>query len=148
MREKKGGDQNEEKITGLVILSSIVAATSGLVVGYNIGISGGVASMDSFLLYFFASVYERKQEASESNYCKFDDPLLQTFTSSLYIAGLLATFVSVQTTQKLGRKPTILIAGLFYLIGVCLVALAQNISMLMIGRIMLGFGSGFVGQVP
>ncbi|KAI5063358.1 hypothetical protein GOP47_0021905 [Adiantum capillus-veneris] len=102
--------------------------------------------MESFLLYFFPAVYARKQKASESNYCKFSDPLLQAFTSSMYIAGLLATFVASQTTQKLGRKPTLIVAGCLYLVGVCLATLAQNVTMLMLGRVVLGCGSGFGTQ--
>ncbi|MCO5553024.1 hypothetical protein L7F22_006544 [Adiantum nelumboides] len=107
---------------------------------------GGVASMDSFLLYFFPAVYVQKQKASESNYCKFSDPFLQAFTSSMYIAGLLATFAASQTTQKLGRKPTIIVTGCLYLVDVCLVTLAKNVTMLMLGRVVLGCGSGFGNQ--
>lgn len=146
MRQPEEESRDEGRVTGHVILSSIVAASAGLMFGYNIGVSGGVASMDNFLLYFFPAVYARKQKASESNYCKFSDPLLQAFTSSMYIAGLVATFVASQTTQKLGRRPTILVAGCLYLVGVCLITSAQNVIMLMLGRVILGCGSGFGNQ--
>lgn len=144
--DKGEENQDGERVTIYVILSSIVAASAGLMFGYSIGISGGVASMDSFLLYFFPTVYEKKQEASESNYCKFSDQLLQAFTSSMYIAGLLATFAASQTTQKLGRRSTMLIAGCFYIVGVALTTLAQNLVMLILGRVVLGCGVGFGNQ--
>ena len=48
--------------------------------------------MPSFLHKFFQAVYEREQTAAPtaSQYCKFDDELLQLFTSSLFIAGMVA----------------------------------------------------------
>ncbi|KAH7280927.1 hypothetical protein KP509_36G020900 [Ceratopteris richardii] len=64
----------------------------------------------------------------------------------MYIAGLVSTVASSQTTQVLGRKPTILIAGCLYLAGICLISLAQNVTMLMLGRVILGCGSGFGNQ--
>lgn len=140
------GSQGAGGVTIYVILSSIVAASAGLMFGYCIGISGGVASMDSFLLYFFPTVYEKKQLASESNYCKFSDPLLESFTSSMYIAGLFATFLASRTTQKLGRRPTMLIAGCLYMMGVVLMTFAQNVAMLILGRILVGCSVGFGNQ--
>lgn len=134
------------RITNYVIASSIMAASAGLMFGYNIGISGGVASMDSFLLFFFPAVYEREQHATESNYCKFNDQLLQTFTSSMYLAGLLATLAAAPSTQRLGRKPTMLIAGCMYITGVVLTTGAQNLIMLILGRSVLGCGVGFGTQ--
>jgi hypothetical protein len=48
--------------------------------------------MDEFLLNFFPTVYEKKHMAINTDYCKYDNQLLQLFTSSLYIAGLCAAF--------------------------------------------------------
>jgi len=92
-------------------------------------------------------VYKRKLSAQESDYCKYDNQGLQTFTSSLYIAGLLATLVASYTTRKWGRKATMFIGGTSYLVGSILNAAAQDLAMLIIGRIMLGIGVGFGNQV-
>ncbi|KAL6619724.1 hypothetical protein ACP70R_034863 [Stipagrostis hirtigluma subsp. patula] len=81
------------KLTMFVLLACIVAATGGLIFGYDIGMSGGVTSMDPFLMKFFPSVYRKEQgaERDQSNqHCKFDSQLLTTFTSSLYLAALVA----------------------------------------------------------
>ncbi|KAJ6890692.1 hypothetical protein NC651_024256 [Populus alba x Populus x berolinensis] len=53
-----------------------------------------------------------------NNYCKYDDQYLQLFTSSLYLAALVSSFAAVSSS-------------------------ALNIWMLIIGRILLGFGVGF-----
>ncbi|KAK2458317.1 Sugar transport protein 13 [Trifolium repens] len=138
----------EAKITFAVIISCIMAATGGLMFGYDIGISGGVTSMPSFLQEFFPDIYERTQEhvIVESNYCKYDNQKLQLFTSSLYLAALVASMVASPVTRKLGRKQTMLFAGLVFIVGTALSALARTLTLLICGRILLGCGVGFANQ--
>ncbi|KAG8074071.1 hypothetical protein GUJ93_ZPchr0006g46098 [Zizania palustris] len=107
---------------------------------------GGVTSMDDFLREFFPTVLKKKHEDKESNYCKYDNQGLQLFTSSLYLAGLIATFFASYTTRRLGRRLTMLIAGVFFIVGVIFNGAAQNLPMLIIGRILLGCGVGFANQ--
>ena len=110
---------------------------------------GGVTSMDDFLRKFFPTVYAKKnyQSSHSEHYCKYDNQKLAAFTSSLYIAGLIATFGASYTTRAYGRRTSIILAGLFFLIGAALNAGAVNLPMLIIGRIMLGIGVGFGNQV-
>ncbi|CAH8358130.1 unnamed protein product [Eruca vesicaria subsp. sativa] len=141
------GVEFETKITPIVIISCIMAATGGLMFGYDVGISGGVTAMPEFLKKFFPVVYGRvKSGAKKHNYCKCDNQGLQLFTSSLYLAGLTAAFFASYTTRKLGRRPTMLIAGMFNIVGVVLNAAAQDLAMLIAGRILLGCGVGFANQ--
>ncbi|URD80959.1 Sugar transport protein [Musa troglodytarum] len=114
--------------------------------GYDIGISGGVTSMDDFLEEFFPGVYARKHKAKEDNYCKYDNQGLQLFTSSLYLAALVSSFVASKLCTKHGRRLTMQAASVFFLAGVVLNAAARNIAMLIIGRILLGVGVGFANQ--
>nr|GMD63386.1 sugar transport protein 13 [Ipomoea batatas] len=142
-----GGQHFEAKITPIVIISCIMAATGGLMFGYDVGVSGGVTSMDPFLEKFFPVVYRNTKNTNlNSNYCKYDNQGLQLFTSSLYLAGLTATFFASYTTRRLGRRLTMLIAGCFFILGVILNAAAQDLAMLIIGRILLGCGVGFANQ--
>lgn len=104
--------------------------------------------MESFLKKFFPEVYSKmRKESKISNYCKFDSQLLTSFTSSLYIAGLVASFFASPVTRSFGRKPTILIGGVAFLIGAALGGAAYNVYMLILGRILLGVGVGFANQV-
>jgi sugar porter (SP) family MFS transporter len=143
----RGGQQFEAKITPIVIISCIMAATGGLMFGYDVGVSGGVTAMPDFLEKFFPVVYRKTQSADlDSNYCKYDNQGLQLFTSSLYLAGLTATFFASYTTRRFGRRITMLIAGVFFIIGVVFNAAAQDLAMLIVGRILLGCGVGFANQ--
>ncbi|KAI3458339.1 hypothetical protein Pfo_015002 [Paulownia fortunei] len=139
--------QYNGRITWIVLLSCIIAATGGLLFGYDTGITGGVTSMVPFLKKFFPGVYRKMKEDTEiSNYCKFDSQLLTSFTSSLYVAGLVASFFASRVTQDYGRKPSIIIGGVAFLIGSALGGAAENIYMLIFGRLLLGVGVGFANQ--
>ena len=104
--------------------------------------------MDIFLKRFFPSVYKKESRAGhDSAYCKFDSHLLQLFTSSLYLAALIASFFASVITRAYGRKMSMFIGGLTFLIGALLNGFAQNVAMLIIGRMFLGIGVGFCNQV-
>lgn len=104
--------------------------------------------MDSFLMEFFPSVYHKeKMDKGTNQYCKFDSQLLTAFTSSLYLAALIASFFAATVTRVLGRKWSMFGGGITFLAGAALNGAAQNVSMLIIGRILLGVGVGFANQV-
>lgn len=109
---------------------------------------GGVTSMPDFLKEFFPVVYRKTQEKGlDNNYCKYDNQGLQLFTSSLYLSALTSTFFASYTTKTLGRKHTMLIAGVFFIVGTIFNAAAISVFMLVIGRVLLGCGVGFANQV-
>ncbi|CAN6333164.1 unnamed protein product [Urochloa humidicola] len=139
------GVEFEAKITATVVMSSVMAATGGLMFGYDIGVSGGLTSMDAFPREFFPSVLKHDGR-KQSNYCKYDNRGLQLFTSSLYLAGLTATLFASYTTRRLGRRRTMLIAGAFFIAGVIFNGAAQSLAMLIVGRILVGCGVGFANH--
>ncbi|KAK6132220.1 hypothetical protein DH2020_034040 [Rehmannia glutinosa] len=103
---KSDGKQYAGKITWFVLLSCMIAASGGIIFGYDVGVSG---------------VYRKMKEDKEiSNYCKFDSQLLTSFTSSLYIAGLISSFFAALVTRDYGRKPSIIIGGVAYMVGAAL----------------------------
>ncbi|KMT00388.1 hypothetical protein BVRB_9g216930 [Beta vulgaris subsp. vulgaris] len=103
--------------------------------------------MPSFLKDFFPSVYKKEElNTSTNQYCKFDSQIVTLFTSTLYIAALLASLVASTVTRKLGRRLSMLVGGFLFCSGAIINALAQNVAMLIIGRALLGFGVGFANQ--
>ncbi|KAL4372337.1 hypothetical protein HN51_017456 [Arachis hypogaea] len=144
---ESGGRQYEGKVTAFVLITCFVAAMGGLLFGYDLGITGGVTSMEPFLVKFFPVVYQQMLDDSSTNqYCKFDNQLLTLFTSSLYLAALIASFFAATTSRLFGRKPSMFLGGLFFLVGALLNGFAVNVEMLIIGRIFLGFGVGYCNQ--
>ena len=116
-------------------------------INFNCFKTGGVTSMDEFLMKFFPNVYIQKQDVHEFDYCKYDSQILQLFSSSLYIAGLVAAFGASILNNRYGRTKTIFWGGITFLIGGVLTGFAQNLTMLILGRISLGVGVGFCAQV-
>ncbi|KAL5972993.1 Sugar transport protein mst3 [Asimina triloba] len=110
-------------------------------------IAGGVTNMSPFLRKFFPSVARRKEHDTTTNqYCTFDSVVLTVFTSSLYLAALIASLFASWATWKFGRKVSMLFGGAVFLAGAVLNGAAMNIGMLIIGRILLGVGVGFANQ--
>ncbi|KAK7259755.1 hypothetical protein RIF29_25368 [Crotalaria pallida] len=135
------------RVTIFVVLSCMMAAMGGVIFGYDIGISGGVTSMEPFLKKFFHKVYlQMKEDTKISNYCKFDSELLTSFTSSLYVAGLVTSPLASYITRAFGRKPSIIAGGAAFLAGTAFGGAAFNIYMLIVGRLLLGVGVGFANQ--
>ncbi|KAM3682927.1 hypothetical protein ACB094_12G107200 [Castanea mollissima] len=110
--------------------------------------SGGVTSMDSFLKKFFPEVLTKmKEDTKISNYCMFDSQLLTSFTSSLYVAGLVASFFASSVTRAFGRMPSILVGGAAFLACAALGGAAFNVTMLILGRVLLGVGCHYLSEM-
>ncbi|URD95581.1 Sugar carrier protein [Musa troglodytarum] len=110
------------RVTSFVIVTCVIAATGGLIFGYDIGVS------------------EQENKASGKNqWCQFDSQMLTSFTSSLYVAGLISTyFASMEVIHAVRRAA--------FLLGSAINGVAMNVAMLIIGRILLGVGVGFANQ--
>ncbi|KAJ6926616.1 sugar transport protein 1-like [Populus alba x Populus x berolinensis] len=135
------------KVTRHVVNACVLGAMGGFIFGYDLGISGGVTSMAPFLNRFFPDVYHKEAlDTSTSQYCKFNDMGLTLFTSSLYLAALIASFGASYITRTWGRKRAMLLGGIIFFTGAALNAGAVDLSMLTAGRILLGVGVGFSNQ--
>ncbi|OEL26958.1 Sugar transport protein 5 [Dichanthelium oligosanthes] len=140
VRDYSGG------VTFSVAVTCLMAASCGLIFGYDVGVSGGVTQMESFLKKFFPEVLSGLKSAKHDAYCKYNNQLLTLFTSSMFIAGTLASLVAIGVTRRLGRKAVMLIGGIMFLTGSIINAAAVNIAMPIIGRVLIGFGIGFTSQ--
>ncbi|QCD76992.1 MFS transporter [Vigna unguiculata] len=125
------------KFTNWVFWTYFVTILWGLLFGYNLGVSGGVSSMDSFLKNFFPEVYQQ-----EKNIKPWDDQTLTLFTSSLYLAVLVASVFAPTVIRLLGRRTTMICAGVLILGGAELNDFALNVRMLIVGRILIDLGIG------
>jgi MFS family permease len=113
---------------------------------------GGVVQMRNFLEKFFPVVYANEQLSARirnnhSIYCQYNNQPLQAYVASISLAGAVSTLFASYFTRNYGRKSTLLFSGVFFIIGVILKTSAQNLGMLLVGRIITGFGSGFANQV-
>lgn len=82
--------------------------------------------MPAFLKSFFPFV--ATLSASRSAYCKYDSPILQPFTSSLFLSGLVASLVATTVTRAAGRRASLLVAGVAFLIGTAMTSAAGLVA--------------------
>ncbi|GAB4823873.1 hypothetical protein N2152v2_010919 [Parachlorella kessleri] len=135
-------------LTVYVVMVAFMAACGGLLLGYDNGVTGGVVSLEAFEKKFFPDVWAKKQEVHEdSPYCTYDNAKLQLFVSSLFLAGLVSCLFASWITRNWGRKVTMGIGGAFFVAGGLVNAFAQDMAMLIVGRVLLGFGVGLGSQV-
>ncbi|RYR65356.1 sugar carrier protein C isoform X2 [Arachis hypogaea] len=104
--------------------------------------------MDPFLKKFFPDVYAKEHniKPTDNQYCKFDSQVLTLFTSSLYLAALVASIFASKVTRAFGRRLTMISGGVLFLAGAALNGFAQQVWMLIVGRMLLGFGIGCANQ--
>ncbi|KAI6687775.1 hypothetical protein NL676_024603 [Syzygium grande] len=102
--------------------------------------------MVPFLKKFFPLVLRKAAEAKTNMYCVYDSQVLTAFTSSLYIAGLATSLLASRLTAAFGRRNMMVLGGCTFLAGATINGGAANIAMLIIGRILLGFGVGLTNQ--
>ena len=104
--------------------------------------------MDDFLQKFYPTVYQEERGIRlHDNYCRYNNLVLQLYTSSLYLSALFTTFFAGKLTRMRGHRASMIVAGIFFLLGTALGAGAENLEMLILGRVFLGIGIGFSNQV-
>ncbi|KAF9593365.1 hypothetical protein IFM89_022064 [Coptis chinensis] len=109
--------------------------------------SGEFASMAPFLKKFCPSVYRKENgDKSTNQYGRFDSVILTLVTSSLYLAALIAFILASKVTRTFGRKLSMLLGGLVFLVGAISNCAAKNVAMLSVDRLLLGVGVGFSNQ--
>ncbi len=111
-----------------VLLVASVAALGGLLFGYDTGVISGAIL---FITKDFAL-----------------DTRLQAFTISVVLIGCMAgSVVAGGVADRIGRRRTLLVAGVIFFAGAIVSALTPNEGVLLIGRFVVGIGIGFSSVV-
>ncbi|CAK0787907.1 hypothetical protein CVIRNUC_011129 [Coccomyxa viridis] len=131
----------EAKVTVYVVLACTIAASGGVLFGYDAGITGGVESMQQFAEWWFPDTVGVREN---NFYCRFNDKTLQAYSAIMHFTGALSSLPAGYVTQHFGRTTSMRVAGTAYILGAILQAAAsRTIAMLFIGRILWGIGVGF-----
>ena len=111
-----------------VLLVASVAALGGLLFGYDTGVISGA-------ILFITKDFELATR-------------LQAFTISVVLIGCMAgAVVAGGAADRIGRRSTLLAAGIIFFVGAIVSALAPNEAMLLAGRFIVGIGIGFSSVV-
>ncbi|KAK9793222.1 hypothetical protein WJX73_005399 [Symbiochloris irregularis] len=126
---------------------------------YDNGVMGGVVAMDGFLQKFFPHIIVQQAAYKEqtgadltrSLYCAFNDQILQLVTSVLFLAGTVCEIsgTTAYLSRYHGRKRVMMYSGILFMIAAILLCAAEQISMIIIGRVFQGIAISFASvSVP
>ncbi|KAM7257736.1 hypothetical protein ACFE04_013477 [Oxalis oulophora] len=127
--EKGGGEgshsgQRKSRLNKYALAASILASTNSILLGYDIGVmSGAILFIKEHLVITSTQV--------------------EILVGSLNVCSLIGSLASGKTSDYIGRRYTIILAAVLFLIGALLMGLAPSYSFLMGGRIVAGIGVGY-----
>ncbi|KAH8812430.1 general substrate transporter [Xylogone sp. PMI_703] len=107
------------------------AAFGSFLFGYDLGVIAEVVAADDF-----------KRRFLQSNSGSRSGTVVSLFTGGCFFGALGAGY-----TDRLGRRGTILLASLIFIVGGVIQTAGVAIEMLYIGRLVSGFGIGFLVMI-
>ena len=75
------------------------------------------------------------------------DSQIALIVSIAMIGAAIGALFSGSISDKLGRKPVIIAADILFTVGAVIMAFAPSIGVLMLGRLVIGFGVGIASQI-
>jgi len=114
---------NKSKISMALLAVGLVIMLAGLLFGYDQGVISG--ALDGIKKDFHVSTF-----------------LLEVITSWVTLGAMVGALIAGAVADRLGRRWTILLASVLFTIGALIEAFAPNAAILVIGRLVVGFGVG------
>lgn len=116
-----------KKLTGRMLAVAMFSHLGVLSVGYDLGITSG-------------AVLQVREEMSLSRGSQ------QILVAGTLPAAILMTLIGSYLSDKIGRRYTIMLASICYIFGAIMMASAFNLYMLLVGRLLVGMGTGLVSS--
>jgi len=113
---------------GRIILIALVAATGGLLFGFDTGVISGALP---FLKQNWA----------------LSDPDIEWLTTSVLLGALLGAIFSGKLSDRIGRKRMIIVNAVIFTIGAAGSAAARSLQVLLVTRIIIGIAIGITSYV-
>jgi sugar porter (SP) family MFS transporter len=115
------------QLTGAVVIVALVSAVSGMLYGYDTGIISGA-------LLQITKDFE------------IEEGWKQVITASILLGAVIGALTCSHLSEKRGRKGTLVMLAVVFVVGSLWCALAPEPIMLSLGRLVLGFAVGGATQ--
>ncbi|KAK9148832.1 hypothetical protein Scep_007589 [Stephania cephalantha] len=116
---KRSGGMN-----GFSLAIALLASTNSILLGYDIGVMSGA------VLYIKDTM-------------KISSVQQEILVGLLNVASLIGSVASGKTSDMIGRRYTIVLAAMTFLLGALLMGLAPSYTFLLAGRVVAGIGVGY-----
>ncbi|KAH8691883.1 putative sugar transporter STL1 [Talaromyces proteolyticus] len=120
-----------ERLSGnsLLCVAKLAGGVSFMLYGYDAGVLGGVQSTKPFL------------DAIQNPKGSYIIPMI---ASSYSLSATLSSVICMFTGMKMGRRNSILMGNAIVVIGGALQASSFSVAQIIVGRLLSGFGMGFI----
>ncbi|KKZ61407.1 hypothetical protein EMCG_03963 [[Emmonsia] crescens] len=128
---------------GNIYLIASVAVIGGGLFGFDISSMSAIIGTRNYLCYF-------DQAGPGETKCKGPKPAVQGgITASMAAGSWMGALISGFLSDIFGRKKSIMVGAIIWIVGSIITCASQNIAMLIVGRIINGFSVGICSaQVP
>lgn len=114
-----------------VYIISMISCISGLMFGFDISSMSAFIGTPSYVHYF-----------------KTPNSAMQGFiTASMSLGSFVGSLLSSFVSEPFGRRASLFICSILWMIGAAIQSSAQNTTQLIFGRLISGFGMGFGSSV-
>ncbi|ODH53210.1 hypothetical protein GX48_00746 [Paracoccidioides brasiliensis] len=129
-------------LAGNIYLIAAVSVIGGGLFGFDISSMSAIIGTRNYLCYF--------DQAEPGQKCKGPKPDVQGgITASMAGGSWLGALTSGFLSDTFGRKKSIMVGAIIWVVGSIITCASQNIGMLIVGRIINGFSVGISSaQVP
>jgi sugar porter (SP) family MFS transporter len=126
---RAGTPANQRNILRHVIVAATVTALGGLLFGYDTGVVAGALL---FVKNEFGGLSTIQQEL---------------VTSLLLVGAVIGALAAGKVADRIGRRPTVLITAVVFVVGVLLAAFTPDYPVLLIARLVIGLAVGSASMV-
>lgn len=116
--------KRKPRLNNYALACAILASTNSILLGYDIGVMSGA------VLFIKENL-------------KISSVEVEILVGSLNVFSLIGSLASGKTSDWIGRRYTIVLAAVTFLIGAILMGLAPSYPFLLAGRVVAGIGVGY-----
>ncbi|KAI8969312.1 general substrate transporter [Mycotypha africana] len=115
----------------LSLIATAISSIGGFLFGYDIGVISGVLAMPTFPTFF-------GMQGDPNHIAKMKGDVVSLLQAGCCVGALLINFIA----DPFGRKWSIVLSSLVFIVGSILQVVAQNLPTMMAGRFIGGMGVG------
>ncbi|KAL4927545.1 sugar porter family MFS transporter [Aspergillus undulatus] len=140
------GQRVEAPVTWKTYMMCAFAAFGGIFFGYDSGYINGVMAMDYFV-HEFSGKIKADYEPDNLDAYVISSSNKSLITSILSCGTFFGALIAGDLADWFGRRTTIISGCAIFMVGVALQTASTTVALLVVGRLIAGFGVGFVSAI-
>lgn len=122
------GNLTKQKVTGILIIATAIAAVGGILFGFDTGVISGA------ILYIQHDWNLNSMEESVA-------------TSSVLVGAIIGAVLGGVLADRLGRKRSIIAGSISFIIGTLILLVSNGLGIFVVGRLLIGIAIGLASFI-